>query len=161
MPTVVYDEGMTGNGTHMYAYSGLRFLPGRANDAFPLDVNSVILAIDGIGFNSPRAFSEPLEHAAPGQRYVEVIYVHREAAGNGFRRAYIPLLPRSLVAEDWRRMADSNPILQPHNGGFLRAAIIATLLGKVIYDLSNTEIGLNYRRKYEECVRRREPGIIC
>ncbi|HEX6369881.1 MAG TPA: hypothetical protein VF006_13260 [Longimicrobium sp.] len=153
MPTEVYDVGDTGDGRHRYLYGGLRFVPGHERDAYPLNANSIVFAIDGISFNAPHAFSSSLEYPAPGQRYVEVLYFQRGNVDGHFWRAYIPLIPVGNVAADWNRMVDSNPIFQPGYAGFIRGAIVATLLGKAIYDLANSPIGQALREQYEECRR--------
>lgn len=154
MPTEVYDQGDAGGGRHMYFYGGLRFLPGHARDAYPLNANSIVMAVDGVSYNAPRAFSSPLEYPAPGQRYVEVVYFQRGDVDGYFHRAYIPLLTDAAALADWNRMVDSNPMFQPNRQGLIRGAVAATFVARVLYELANSAAGQDLHRQYEECLRR-------
>ena len=158
MPTEVYDQGVAGGGRHMYFYGGLRFLPGHARDAFPLNANSVVMAVDGISYNAPRAFSSPLEYPAPGQRYVEVLYFQRGDLNGFFHRAYIPLLSDPAALADWNQMVDTNPLFQPNWQGLIRGAIAAAFVARVLYALDNSSFGQSLHQHYEECQRRQLQG---
>jgi hypothetical protein len=164
MPTEVYDQGDVGGGRHMYFYGGLRFLPGHTRDAYPLNANSIVMSVDGISFNAPRAFSSPLEYPAPGQKYVEVLYFQRGDENGYFHRAYIPLLSDPASLADWNRLVDSNPMFQPNWQGLIRGAIAVLFVARVMYALDNSTVGQAIHQHYEECRRRQLLGnqiVVC
>ncbi len=159
MPTAVHDQGVLPGGRHWYAYSGLRFVPGMS--AHPLDADSIVIAIDGVSFNAPHAFSGPLEYPAPGQEWVEVIYFQRNDVNGPIRRAYLPFVPKARAGGEWDRMVDANPIFQRN---YVAAAVVVLVLGKAIYELANSPIGQQLQRDYEECERRKATArgiLIC
>lgn len=160
MPTEVHDQGVLPNGRHLYAYGALQFVPGHERDAYPLDSNSIVMAIDGVSFNAPRAFSSPLEYPAPGQHYLEIIYFQRGDTDGPMRRAYIPVLPKSSVPQ-WDRMVDGNPMFRSNYAGLVLGALTFVILARALYGITNSSFGRQMHEDYEQCMRARLPTTIC
>ena len=161
MPTEVHDQGDIGGGIHWYAYGGLEFVPGHERDAYPLNADSIVVGIDGISFNAPRAFSTPLEYPPPGQHYVEVIYFQHGDENGTFHRAYIPLFAKSQVPQ-WDAMVDSNPFFQTNLSAVVGTAIKLLPLMGAFAAVYNSPLGQQMREDYEECEHSIRPAtMIC
>lgn len=112
LPTKFYDLGVTADGSRFVAYGGLKILPSRAADAYPLNEKSIIVMMNGISFTHETSLLGQLLHPWPKgtiqKEYVEFIYFQSDDQQPIFRRAFIPQLLREAVADEWA-VAASHP----------------------------------------------------
>lgn len=100
IPTEAYYLGSE-DGIPKYGYGRPAFLPSRRNQAYPIDENSVIIAVGGIGFMSPETLQGML--TAPDEDgYVEVYFFQRNENPAIFRRAFIPIFSRASVNAEYQ-----------------------------------------------------------
>lgn len=159
VPTRILDMGRQ-QGYRIYAYSGLRFLPSRINDAYPLSASSVILAIDGCAFSSPNALAAML-HAPGGKDYIEVSYFQENESPRVFRRAFIPMYPRAWVNAEWTQLTRAHPIFNPDRSGQIVAIAAIMSFALLVDAFARSEMGQAMAREREDCLRANRPMIIC
>lgn len=110
-PKQVVSLGDLGDGHTGYGYTDLEIVPSRAREAYPLNRQSVLIAIDGYNFVSPRALPSFLAQAAPQERknpYMEVVYFQMDDPVHTLRRALIPVYRRASVEPEWSKIAAGN-----------------------------------------------------
>jgi len=161
MPTEIVSLGDLGDGRTGYGYTGLQILPSAGRDAYPLNRDSIVIAIDGYRFVSPAALTAYLTLSLPNFtaiRYVEVVYMQAGAEDQIIRRALIPLYPRARQEPNWSRMAASNSAFSSHRSsgdGGTSDLIEVTALGALIALMiayNETDAGRAAKAKYDQCM---------
>ena len=113
VPTKFYDLGVVPGAYRMIAYGGLKILPSKAAQAYPLDGNSVIVMMHGVSFRSETDILTLLQPrgdwpAGVESRLVEFVYFQLNENPRTLRRAFIPQFRRDAVAKEWAA-ASSDP----------------------------------------------------
>jgi hypothetical protein len=113
VPTKFYDLGVVAGAYRMIAYGGLKILPSKAAQAYPLDRNSVIVMMHGVSFRREidiLALHQSNESWPPGveSRLIDIVYFQLNENPRTLRRAFIPQFHRDTVAKEWAE-ATSDP----------------------------------------------------
>jgi hypothetical protein len=139
LPTEVYYLGTT-EGIPRYGYGRPAFIPPKRRQAYPIDQNSIIIAMGGIGFMSPDALTGML--SAPDEDgYVEVFFFQKNENPAIFRRAFIPVFQRASVNSEYQQIVRSHQLPSRASGssqqlaalGFAVATVTALWIGYQAY----------------------------
>jgi hypothetical protein len=159
VPRRAISLGDLGDGHDWYGYTELQFLPSHANDALPLNANSVVVAVDGYSFRTPNALLgllSKLDGLGQNRRYVEVVYLQPGEATPHLHRALIPLSVRSQLEPEWSTLASrstSFAVAPRSKAG--EALVMFTLMMTALEMFKESPTGQAWERDHQACLAER------